>query len=518
MIVISGGPAPHVPDRTLPEFLLDGHPDDAPAVVDGPTGRVLTYGGLAAQVRRVAAGLAARGLGRGDVVALLAPNAPEWLVVAFGAMTAGGAVSGVNPLCTAAEVARQLVGADARVVVTVPAFLDTARAAVAAAGGRAGIVVVGPPAAGTVAFADLLGHGDAPPDVPLDPAVDVALVPCSSGTSGLPKGVLLTHRALVANVLQQEGAIPYGRDDRVLAVAPFFHAIGFGVVATAALHGGATLVTLPRFDLEQFLGLVERHRVTATVVSPPVALALAGHPAVDRFDLSSLRFVACGGAPLGAGLQQAAADRIGCPVLQGWGMTEFVAGAAIWRFGVPVVPGAAGMLFPGTDARVVDLATGADLPAGGTGELWIRGPSLMAGYRGAPEATAATVDADGWLHTGDVATVSADGVVHIVDRLKELIKVKGYQVAPAELEAVLRAHPQVADAAVVPVADERAGEVPKAFVVRAAGSTVTAAELLEHVAARVASYKRVRVVEFIDVVPTSPAGKTLRRLLRSGGR
>ena len=515
MIVISGGPAPHVPDLALPEFLLGGHPADAPAVVDGPTGRVLTYGGLRAGVRRAAAGFAATGLRPGEVVALLAPNSPEWLVAAYGAMAAGGVVSGVNALSTAPEVTRQLVDTDARVLVAAPAFLDTARAAVAAAGGRAGLVVLGPAAEGAVAFADLLGHGDTAPDVRLDPAVDLALLPCSSGTSGLPKGVMLTHRALVANVLQQEGAMTFDADDVVLAVAPVFHAIGLGVVADGALHGGATLVTLPRFDVERFLELVQRHRVTAVVVSPPVVLALAKHPAVDRFDLSSLRLVACGGAPLGGALQQAAAARIGCPVLQGWGMTEVVAAAALWPIGVPVVPGAAGILMPGVDARVVDLAGGADLPPGRAGELWIRSASAMTGYRGAPEATAATIDADGWLHTGDVATVSADGVVHVVDRLKELIKVKGYQVAPAELEAVLRAHPEVADAAVVPVPDEEAGEVPKAFVVRVAGAAVSAADLMAHVAGQVAPFKRVREVEFIEAVPTSPAGKTLRRLLRA---
>jgi acyl-CoA synthetase (AMP-forming)/AMP-acid ligase II len=286
-------------------------------------------------------------------------------------------------------------------------------------------------------------------------------------------------------------------------------------VANGALHGGATLVTLPRFEIEQFLVLIEQHRITTTVVVPPIVVAMTKHPAVDRVDLSSLRWIGCGAAPLGAAVQQAAADRIGCPVLQGWGMTEVVAGGAIWRLGVPVVPGAAGMLLPGLDARVVDLADGTDLAPGESGELLVRGPSLMAGYRGAPEATAGTIDRDGWLHTGDVATVSADGMLHIVDRLKELIKVRGYQVEPAELEALLRAHPEVAEAAVVPMPDEQAGEVPKAFVVRTPGSTVTAEEITGYVAVRVAPYKRIRAVEFIDTVPTSPAGKTLRRLLRT---
>jgi acyl-CoA synthetase (AMP-forming)/AMP-acid ligase II len=510
-IVISGGPAPEIPNLTLPEFLLAGHDPGRPAVVDGPSGRSLTYGELADGVRRVAAGFAARGLRPGDAVALLAPNMPEWLVAAYGVMAAGGVVTGVNPLSTAAEVAGQLADADARFLVTVPPFLPIARQA---AGDRE-IILVGPATAGVTAFADLLQHAGEPPDVRLDPATDLALLPYSSGTSGLPKGVMLTHRALVANVLQQECAIPFRDDDRVLAVAPFFHAVGFGVVANGTLHAGATLVTMPRFDVAQFLELIERYRITATIVVPPIVLALAKHPAVDDADLRSLRLVGCGAAPLGAALQQAAAERIGCPVLQGWGMTEMVAGGAIWRLGTPIVPGAAGMLFPGVDARVVDLADGTDLPPGESGELLVRTLSVMAGYRGAPGATAATVDADGWLHTGDIATVSADGVLHIVDRVKELIKVKGFQVAPAELEALLRAHPGIAEAAVVPMPDERSGEVPNAFVVRAPGSTVSAEEIIDHVAGRVAAYKRLRAVEFIEAVPTSPAGKTLRRLLRT---
>ena len=349
----------------------------------------------------------------------------------------------------------------------------------------------------------------------IDPAVDVALLPYSSGTSGLPKGVLLTHRACVANVLQQHAAFAVGEGDRSLAVAPFFHATGFGVVANGALHGGATLVTMPRFEVEPFLGLIQQHRITTMVVVPPIVLALAKHPAVDRYDLSSLKWVGCGAAPLGAELQQACARRLGRPVLQGYGMTELTAAAAIWPLDRTVTPGAAGMLLPGVQARLVDPVSGADLGVGDAGELWLRGPATMAGYWRNPEATAATIDVDGWVHTGDIARLDADGALFVVDRVKELIKVKGFQVAPAELEAVLRTHPGITEAAVVPVPDERAGEVPRAYVVRAGSAgSLSAEEVMAYVAERVAPHKRVREVEFIDAIPTSPAGKTLRRLLR----
>jgi acyl-CoA synthetase (AMP-forming)/AMP-acid ligase II len=373
-------------------------------------------------------------------------------------------------------------------------------------------VLIGPPTDGTTAFADLLACDDDPPAVAIDPAVDLALLPYSSGTSGLPKGVMLTHRACVANVLQQGAAITVHSGDRSLAVAPFFHATGFGVVANGGLHAGATVVTMPRFDVEGFLGLIEEYRITGMVVVPPIVLALAKHPSVDRYDLSSLRWIGCGAAPLGAELQEACARRLGRPVLQGYGMTELTATAAVWGLGTAVTPGAAGRLLPGVRARIVDLVTGADLGTGEAGELWLRTPSMMTGYLHNPEATAATIDGDGWLHTGDVALVDGDGALFLVDRVKELIKVKGFQVAPAELEAVLRAHPGVADAAVVAIPDERAGEVPKAYVVRA-DHLVTTDEILDYVAERVAPHKRLRAVEFIDAIPTSPAGKTLRRLL-----
>ena len=284
-------------------------------------------------------------------------------------------------------------------------------------------------------------------------------------------------------------------------------------MANGTLHAGGTVVTMPRFDVEQFLALIEAHRITAMVVVPPIVLALAKHPAVDRYDLSSLRWVGCGAAPLGGELQQACARRLGCPVVQGYGMTELTACIAVWSVHDPVVPGAAGRLLPGTQARVVDLADGADLGPGETGELWIHSQAVMAGYLGNPDATAATLDADGWVHTGDIGRIDADGALFVVDRIKELIKVKGFQVAPAELEAVLRTHPDITEAAVVPMPDERAGERPKAFVVRA--GAVEADEIMAYVAERVAPHKRLGAVEFIDAVPTSPAGKTLRRLLRT---
>ena len=367
---------------------------------------------------------------------------------------------------------------------------------------------------GETAWADVLAAGAEGPELPvvaLDPARDLALLPYSSGTTGLAKGVMLTHRAIVTNVAQMQVALDQNPDDRAMAVAPFFHAVGLNVIAGVTLRTGGTIVTMPRFDLEAYFGLIETHRLTISVVVPPIVLAMARHPAADRFDLSSLRLVGCGAAPLAADLQQDCATRIGCPVGQGYGMTEAVAAMTLVDMHAPIAPGSCGVLLPGMEARIVDVMTGEDLPADATGELWVRGPQLMTGYLGNPTATAATVDADGWLRTGDLTRIDVDGNVFVEDRLKELIKVKGMQVAPAEVEAVLRTHPAVADAAVIPIPDDRAGERPKAVVV--AAGAASAAEILAHVAARLAAHKCPREIAFVDAIPTSPSGKILRRLL-----
>jgi acyl-CoA synthetase (AMP-forming)/AMP-acid ligase II len=277
---------------------------------------------------------------------------------------------------------------------------------------------------------------------------------------------------------------------------------------------------MPRFELEEFLRILQEHRVTRAYLVPPIVLALAKHPMVDKYDLSALQLVVSGAAPLDAGLERAAAGRLDTMVVQGWGLTE-TSPVLTSSIGAPLGsrPGSVGTLLPNTELRVVDPATGADLGRNETGELVARGPQVMKGYLNAPEATAEMLEPDGWLHTGDLGHVDDDGYVFVVDRVKELIKYKGLQVAPAELEAVLLAHPEVADAAVVRSPDEEAGEVPKAFVV--ARSPLAAAEVMAFVAERVAPHKRVRKVEFVDEIPKAPSGKILRRVLldrdRQGG-
>jgi len=272
------------------------------------------------------------------------------------------------------------------------------------------------------------------------------------------------------------------------------------------------VVTMPQFDLEQYLRLTADYRVRRAYLVPPIALALAKNPIVDKFDLSNLEFVTSGAAPMGRELEEDCGARIGCMVKQGYGMTE---ASPVTHF-TPEDPlfarsGSCGLLVPNTECRIVHLETKKDVGAGEHGELLIRGPQVMMGYLNNADATAQAVDDDGWLHTGDVGYADADGFFYIVDRLKEFIKYKGFQVAPAELEGVLLTHAAVADCAVIPMADAEAGEVPKAFIVMR--HDVSSEELMEYVAGIVASFKKVRCVEFIAKIPKSPSGKILRREL-----
>ena len=500
-----------IPDATITAHVLRraaAHPD-RPALIDGPSGRTFTFAQLSDMIHRFAGGLAARGFGKGDVLGLMAPNIPEYAIVFHGVAVAGGTVTTVNPTYGAEEVRFQLQDAGASMLVTVGAFADTATEAIKGTGIDAVLTLDG--AEGTGNALDLLG--DPIEQVPVDVAEDVVVLPYSSGTTGLPKGVMLTHRNLVANCVQTEPCVHPRDHEVVLAFLPFFHIYGMQVLMNLQLSMGATVITMPRFDLEQALQLVQQHRITRFYAVPPVVLALAKHPLVDQYDLSSVVQVFSGAAPLGAELAAEAAARVGCEVVQGYGMTELSPVSHCTVEG-DFRPGTSGITIPNTECRLVDPASGEDRDVGQEGELWVRGPQVMKGYLNNVEATRFTVDDDGWLHTGDVAVVDEHQHVSIVDRVKELIKYKGFQVPPAELEALLITHPEVADVAVIGVPDEEAGELPKAFVVRRPGSELSAEDVQAFVAEHVASYKKIRVVEFVDTIPKSPSGKILRRMLR----
>jgi acyl-CoA synthetase (AMP-forming)/AMP-acid ligase II len=488
---------------------------DHPALVDGITGATISYAQLAHMVERMAAGFAEIGVRPGDVVALHSPNTVLYPVVFHAASRAGATVTTLSGLATAKDMAGQLADSGASLVVTVGALLPVA---LEAAGGRP--VWTCDRVEGHPSVQDLLASTGAVPDVEVDAGADVAVLPYSSGTTSLPKGVMLTHASIGVNLRQIAALRPMTPRDRVIAVLPFFHIYGMTALMNLPLQAGATVVVLPRFDLDQFLDVLEQQKITKVFVAPPVVLALAKHPAVAGHDLSAVDSVVSAAAPLDAELAGVAAARLGVHITQAYGMTELSPGTHL----VPIAqeaaapPGTVGKLVPTTEARLVGVVTGEDAGAGEEGEIWIRGPQRMKGYFGRPEETDTMVDADGWLHTGDIGVVDEDGWWFVVDRVKELIKYKGYQVAPAELEAVLLGSPDVADAAVIGVYDERGDEVPKAFVVRAPGSAATEDDVLAFAAARTAPYKRVRRVEFVDAIPKAASGKILRRELRERER
>jgi acyl-CoA synthetase (AMP-forming)/AMP-acid ligase II len=357
-----------------------------------------------------------------------------------------------------------------------------------------------------IAFDELRSPGDCePPPVSVSPR-DLAFLPFSSGTTGLPKSVMLTHHNLVANLCQMRSAHSLREDDVVIAVLPLFHVFGFQVSLNLALRAGATVVILPRFDLKAFLNAIQTYGVTRAEVVPPIVLALANSDLVDRYYLASLSTLTAGAAPLGADLARACAERIGCRVRQGYGMTELAGATHIVPDDGPDCLDGIGPAVPGVECRVVDPETGSDTQPGEPGELWIRPESAMRGYLDDPQATAAMLDPDGWVHTGDVVTVDEAGWFRVTDRIKELIKYKGFQVAPAELEDILLTHPAVADVAVVRSPDQRAGEVPKAFIVPR--GPVTADELMAWMTERVAHYKRIRRVEFVAEIPKSASARS----------
>jgi len=516
------------PDEVIPkvsvyDFLFkDLSPEDAArvALIDGPSGAETAYGALKAQIDLLAGALAARGLGMGDVVALHSPNVPAFATVFHGILRSGATATTVNALYTAEEMGRQLTDSKAKFLFTVSVLLPVASAAAAAAGIPDDKIVVLDGFEGYTGLRDLLGEGATPPEVSFDPATHVAVIPYSSGTTGFAKGVQLSHTNLVANVVQCKPVLDATADDRIMAFLPFFHIYGMTVLLNLAFYRRASLITLPRFDLPQFLQVIQDQKSTFAFIAPPVAVALAKHPIVDQYDLSTIRGMMSGAAPLSEALAVAVTERLGVHMQQGYGMSELSPVSHV----IPpdrddLSRGTIGFPIANIECKLINTETGAEIemPAEGAseaGELWVRGPNVMLGYLGQDAATHETIDDDGFLHTGDIALVNHDGSFQIVDRLKELIKYKGYQVAPAELEALLLTHPEIADAAVVAALDEEAGEIPKAFVVLKDGSELDAEAVMQFIGSQVAPHKKVRAVSFIDAVPKSSAGKILRKDLK----
>ncbi|PYS68010.1 MAG: 4-coumarate--CoA ligase family protein [Acidobacteria bacterium] len=502
-----------VPEVSLTSFVLGRASElgDKPALVEASTGRTITYAQLTESIHNVAANLSKRGFKQGEVFGILSPNLPEYAIIFHAVATLGGISTLINPLYTEREIAHQLKNSNTRFLITIPAFMEKAQAASSEASIEE-IYVFGT-AEGATPFASLLAENQEPlPEVTINPREDLVALPYSSGTTGLPKGVMLTHYNLISNMKQMDGLDYFYESDKLICVLPLFHIYGLMVVLNMGLYKGATIVIMPRFDLEAFLQAAQDYEISLAHLVPPILLSLSKLPIVDNYKLPKLRTIFSGAAPLGPDLTKACMDRLGCAIRQGYGMTE----TSPVTHSSPSNPddvkfGSVGVAAPNTECKIVDLETGEALGRNQRGELCVRGPQIMKGYLNNPEATASTIDPEGWLHTGDIGYADDDGHFFIVDRAKELIKYKGFQVPPAELEAVLLTHPCVGDAAVIPYPDDEAGEVPKAIVVLRKESEPGA--ILQYVAERVAPHKKIRYLEVVEQIPKSPSGKILRRVL-----
>jgi long-chain acyl-CoA synthetase len=478
----------------------------------------ITFRELDALTHRFARALTALGVGKGDRVCLLTTNCPEYIIAFYAVARVGAIASPMNPSYREREIEYQLGDTEAVAIVVHADLAPLVDAVRARTPHLRHVVVIGGAGAPANArsFAELIAAE--PPTPPRRVEIggdDLVALPYSSGTTGLPKGVMLSHRNLVINNIQFIACLRLQPSDRLMLFLPFYHIYGTMLMG-AAIYAGATCVLMERFEPVECLRLVERHRVTLFFVVPPVLLMLSNWPELGKYDLSSLRLTMVGAAPLAPELSRRFRELTGVPVLQGYGMTE----ASPLTHVNPVhdeslnVVDSAGLLAHDTEHRVVDIESGErELPPGEVGEVCIRGPQIMQGYWKAPEATAAALRG-GWYYSGDIGCVDERGYLYIRDRKKEMIKFKGFGIAPAEIESLLLEHPAVADAAVIGKPHPEAGEVPKAFVVRKPGQTVTAADVVAFVKGRLANYKVPGEVEFLDAIPKTPSGKILRRVLK----
>lgn len=511
-IYTNPGPAVEIPEISVAEYIFRGLEvaHDRPIFTEVATGRQITGGAAMDQIRKLAGGLIARGLEKGDVVAVMAPNSIDYFLLYVAVTFAGGTLTPVNPSYKAAELVHQLEITKARTLVVDAGLLPLAQEAAGAS--ISDIFCVGDARDSMPALAAVEG----PPlekQVPVDLAEDLVAIPFSSGTTGLPKGVMLTHQNIVSNASIWQQIRSLGPEDVTPTFLPFFHIFGLTLMQTVYPGVGGHVHLMQRFNLEEFLRLTQDTGTQKLWVVPPVAIALAKSPEVDKYDLLSVSEVGSGAAPLSFEIGDMVGHRLDCQFYSGYGMTE-VAGVASAQTPDSVRQRTLGAPLPNTSYRIVDPETLKDCESGHEGEIWIKGPVVMKGYLSDAEATSETITPDGWLRTGDIGSFNAEGYLTIHDRLKEMIKVKGFQVAPAEVEAAMITHPLIADSAVVGVPDDEAGEVPLGFVVFVEGASLTLDEVQEYLRDRLVKYKVIQHMEVLDEIPKAASGKILRRVLR----
>lgn len=497
---------------------------DRPCLIVAATGKTYTYSETYLQCRKIAAGLSKLGIQKGDVIMILLQNSAEFVLSFIAASMIGAVATTANPFYTSAEIFKQVKASETKLIITQAMYVDKLHQNELGVEFDFKVITTDEPPVNCLHFSVISESNEEDiPVVEIDPEDAVAL-PFSSGTTGLPKGVILTHKSLTTSVAQQvDGENPnlyLTTEDVLLCVLPLFHIFSLNSVLLCALRAGSGVLLMHKFEIGTLLGLIEKHKVTVAMVVPPLVLALAKNPTVAEFDLSSIRVVLSGAAPLGKELEETLHNRIPQAVLgQGYGMTE--AGPVLSmslgfaKNPFPTSSGSCGTVVRNAELKVLDPDTGRSLGYNQPGEICIRGQQIMKGYLNDENATKTTIDEEGWLHTGDVGYIDDNDEIFIVDRVKELIKFKGFQVPPAELEGLLVSHPSIADAAVVPQKDVAAGEVPVAFVVRSNGNDLTEEIVKEFIAKQVVFYKRLHKVYFVHAIPKSPAGKILRKDLRA---
>ncbi|CAG9819532.1 unnamed protein product [Phaedon cochleariae] len=524
------GPVDEIPNENLVEFCFKESENwsDEPAATCAVTGRSYTHGMMRMLVNRCAQALLGHcGLQPREVVGLLLPNIPEFVIVCHGAIEAGLVVTFVNPLYTPDEIKRQFQSAGVKMIITVPILLEVATTIAPELQNYRSTICIGGDddiSKNVHGLQSLLtaGHESELPGI--NPR-EVTILPYSSGTTGLPKGVMLSHFNLISNLVQQshpevlKTRTEDGSKYTIFTALPFFHIYGFNSILNNSLRSGCHIITIPRFSPEDYIKALETYKPTFLCTVPSLLLFLATHPAVTTEHLAPVEDVWSGAAPLTEGILQKFKEKLNKPhvvVRQGYGMTESSPVSLCMPLSTPPTKvGTVGVPFPGTEAKIMSLSSGEVLGPNEPGELLVRGPQIMMGYLNNEQATAETIDEEGWLHTGDVALYDEDSYFYIVDRCKELIKVKGNQVSPTELENLILEIEGIVDAAVIGIPDPLAGEVPKAYVVRKPGIDLSESEVQRFVNGKVTNYKKlVGGVKFIESIPRNASGKVLRNELR----